>query len=1017
MMGAPKGGADWLGGLCAPSPALYSIPAGRPFLRDLATPLIAAYKDDPAAIADVTIFLPNRRAVRSLSMIFHEAASKGGAVFLPRLRALGDVDEEDLLFSGRAPSAALDLPPAADRQERRLILATLVHRQRAGADDWPACLDAADALGRLLDEFHTDDISLSALEDLVPADVVEGAAGHWQQSLEFLTIISAAWPQIMAGLGWMEPAARLRQLMGALADSLAVQADQKPVIVAGSLGTVRATGALMAAVAQAPRGLVVLPGVDLDLDAEAWAKVDPPHPQGVFHDRFTRDFGDLDRAAVQPWPSAGGVDDPAAGARRAFLSLALRPASATDDWYTRFASFQAAGTLTQACDGLGIAIADSENEEASFISVLIREALAVPDKTVMLVTPDRDLARRVAAKLLAWGLEVDDSGGVPLAGTFRGTFLRNIAQWLDDPADPMALLAMLKHELAAMGQERNRFGDIIRTLDYALRGVRLGDDLAGVRLAIEAKRLPSWAEPHRDGVLALLDGLANQAAAFRAAPTLRDRIILHLRFAEQVAATDEETGAARLWRFEDGEPLATGLAGVVRSAFLPDGGAPGAYAPLFEALLAGGMARKRGGHPRLSIFGLLEARLQSADVTILGGLNEGVWPDAAATDPFLSRPMRASLGLASPEQMIGRAAHDFAQAASSPQVILTRSARRGRSPATPSRWLVRLESFLHKAKIFQSVDVAPRLRALLAARHVPTHMDSVSAPAPTPPVAARPRRLSITDMERLLRDPYAIYAKHVLRLSPWRAVEEPLGPRERGEILHAVTEEFTGAYPDGLPADTPAAFAAVLDRVLADHQLPAHVQTIWAADFARAVQRLTAFETMARGEGRPKISEGAAEWLLALPGGDFHLTARADRIDRLHDGTASIIDFKTSDRCPTAKQIKAFSPQLLLTALMVQGGAFERLGELTVQRVAYVNMLDKSGKGPFHKDNMVEGEELADAIKEAQEALIALLAAYDDPNQPYLSQPRAFFQNDYGDYDHLARRAEWAGDAGDGPDD
>ncbi|MEM9421319.1 MAG: double-strand break repair protein AddB, partial [Pseudomonadota bacterium] len=925
-------GAARLQELAKPDPALYSIPAGRPFLQDLATPLLQAYKDDPAGLADVTVFLPNRRAVRHLAEVIHDAAPGEGAVFLPRLRALGDVDEADLMFTGGMPEAARGLPPAADPQERRLILAHLIHRaqtmMRENAPRWAACLDAADALGRLLDECHTDDISLDKLQALVPPDVVEGAAGHWQQSLEFLSVVTTHWPQILSERGAMEPAARRRKLMQALAEGVLVGAATRPMIVAGSLGTVRATGQLMAAVARAPMGMVVLPGFDTGLDDAAWAQMDPPHPQGVFWERLERDFAGVEREAIRPWPlhaGPGGEDgsndtDSPTAARRAFLSLALRPANATNDWYTRFSKFEETGALSKACEGLSRVVADTPDEEASLISLLIREALEEDDKSVMVVTPDRDLARRVAMKLEAWDLQLDDSGGVPLAGTVRGTFLRSIARWFDAPSDPVRLMEMLKHELTAFGQDRNAFGDLVRALDCGLRGptpVYRFEDILGWW---ENVKLPAWADRLRAGTATLLSSLVDALNVFVQAPDLIARIGQHVALAETLAATDKEEGQARLWRFEDGEPLAVLLEGLLQSEFLPPANCEEEYADLFYALLSGGMVRKRGGHPRVAIYGLLEARLQTADLVILAGLNEGVWPDAASMDPFLSRPMRKEMGLASPEQMIGQAAHDFSQGAAMPNVVLTRSIRQGRAPATPSRWMVRLESFLSKGGMMTSTDAAPRLRALNGLRQTPPSVMPASAPFPKPAVETRPCQFSITDIERLLRDPYGIYAKRVLGLRPWRRLGEPLGPADRGELVHLMAEQFAKTYRQKLPAYIDERIADIRAAVVHDYALPLDVQIFWQADLNRAATFLSHFEEVARTAGQPVLLEGEGAWTFTVGGQDITLRGRADRMDMLFDRTVRIIDFKTGEKRPTNKQASSFSPQLLITALMVEGG-------------------------------------------------------------------------------------------------
>ncbi|MEM6650651.1 MAG: hypothetical protein AAF603_10405, partial [Pseudomonadota bacterium] len=579
-----------LGAITSPTPALYTIPAGRPFLKDLIRPLMDFYAEDPVAIADLTLFLPNRRAVRSVSKIFYDIALEKkmspDAVFLPRLRALGDVDEEDLLFTGGAPPDIFDLNPAADPQDRRFILAHLVAKKRAQEGKgvyWPSILQAADELASLLDSFHLEDVPLTSLENLVPPDVVENAAEHWQQSLEFLSIITTYWPDIMAEKGWMEPAARQQALIRGLTQIIVDEAKSRPVIVAGSLGTVRATGELMAAVARSPMGAVVLPGLDKDLDEKAWTEIDPPHPQALFRERLRRDFKGLSRQEITLWPHTDENSSKEGNARRAFLSLALRPAKATDDWYARFQDFCATERITAATKGFHLIAADTEEEEASLVALRIREALEVPEKTIMLVSPDRQLCRRVTEKLLGWQIEVDDTGGVPVGGTYRGTFLRNAAQWLSDPLNPGLLLTLLKHDLCQLGLAKSVMSANISEIDKALRGPQYWTDTEGLfdRLSPQIS----------EDAMKVITTLFSWGEEFWSSLDLRDKIFAHISLCERLADNTQMTGAERLWRYEDGEQLALILNGILKSDVLPEDNNTSVYAKLFEALLGQGVVR------------------------------------------------------------------------------------------------------------------------------------------------------------------------------------------------------------------------------------------------------------------------------------------------------------------------------------------------------------------------------------------------------------------------------------------
>src|SRR5690606_20009946 len=117
---------------------------------------------------------------------------------------------------------------------------------------------------------------------------------------------------------------------------------------------------------------------------------------------------------------------------------------------------------------------------------------------------------------------------------------------------------------------------------------------------------------------------------------------------------------------------------------------PESYSYFFDELLSARVVRPRFGlHPRLFIWGPLEARLQHADRMILGGLNEGTWPGEANIDPWVNRPMRAAMGLEPPERRIGLSAHDFAEGASAEEAVLSRALKVEGAPAVASRWWLR----------------------------------------------------------------------------------------------------------------------------------------------------------------------------------------------------------------------------------------------------------------------------------------------------------------------------------------
>ncbi len=970
------------------APRLFTIDSGRPFLADLARGLVALSGGDAVALSGIDLYLPNRRAARALGEAFLSVGG-GRATLLPRIRPLGEADEDAALMApGGEEDAALT--EAISPLERRLVLARFVAAARdrsfSGQESWTAALKGADALAGFLDSLYTEEADATRLESLAP----EIFAAHWRRSLDFLKIVTEAWPRYLEGRGLDDPARRRARVIARQAERAAALPAQGPVVIAGTTGSMPAVRRLMKAVAETPQGIVVLPGLDraLAADRRAWAAVDDGHPQAGLK-ALLESLG-IEPEAVRLWPGS----DAASGPRARLLSVALRPADATGDWRARLLEATADDAqLQHATAGLSLVEAADEEDEAAAIAIAFRETLETERETALLVTPDRNLARRVAAKMRRWEVEVYDSGGTPLANTVCGTFLRLAADSFAAPDDAEAALALVRHPLATLGLDAAARRRAAAAFDRAMRGLqphaatggliaKAGEGAAGVVASVIAPP-----EEFRSGAPLPLAAL----------------IAAHVEGAERIAATESETGAQRLWTGEDGAAAAALLGDLRDAADALGAAAPADYPALFADLIATAAARRRGGaHPRLEILGPLEARLQSADLVILGGLNEGVWPGDGGADPFLSRAMRQALGLPSPERAIGLSAHDFAQGAAAPRVLLTRARRRAGAPAKPSRWIVRLKNMLSEAGALSAVDVSARYAFCAEALDAAGPARPVSPPAPRPPLASRPRKLSVTQIETFLRDPYAIFARHILGLKALDPAAEPFGAKHLGTLLHAALERFVLDRLDPGGPGAIAALAALVDRLAPEHGLFGADRMFWAPTIENSLSLFLEGERTRRAAGAPALVEKTGEIALPLAGGPFTLTARADRIDLLNDARAFVIDYKSNP--PSKKEMALFRVQLPLTALIVEQGGFADIGARKVAAFAYLRILTRKDEAEAEG---AQDEEARTAIEAAANGVRAWLDAFDHADQPYLSQPRPQFVNDYGDYDLLARRREW----------
>jgi ATP-dependent helicase/nuclease subunit B len=979
------------------APTVYTIPPWQSFADSLAAGLLDRAGDRPERLADTIVLLPTRRAIRALSDAFLRQ-SGGRPTVLPRMSAIGDIDEEVLLMDrlGVGATADFDLPPAVSAVRRQLLLSRLIGaEQKALRKGRPLTADQAARLAvelaRLLDQVQVERLSFDGLEGLVPEDY----AAHWQVVLRFLRLLTRHWPDVLAEQGLIDGAERRNRLLDAQAEQWRAAPPATPVIAAGSTGTVPATADLLDVVARLPQGAIVLPGLDREVHDDDWAALPSSHPQYGMA-RLLHRLG-VDRDAVADWPHEAGADGPPA--RAAVVSAAMRPAESAD--------IPAATVPGSAIAELARIDCANAEEEAGTIALLLREVLDSAGKTAALVTPDRGLARRVAAELRRWDIAVDDSAGTPLALTPAGAFLRLTARMAATALAPVDLLAALKHPLAAGGMEPAAFRARVRQLERAvLRGPRPGPGFAGLGAVLRGRKhagLRRWLTPLRAAGSPFVKAVGGRRAR------LAELLAAHVAFAEWLAAGAEESGPARLWAEESGEAAAQFVAALAAAA---DGHPtfPGAeYPGLLDALMTGQVVRPRyGGHPRLAIWGPLEARLQRVDRLILGGLNEGTWPEEVRADPWMSRPMRRDFGLPPLERQVGLAAHDFAQAFCAPEVFLTRAERVEGTPTVESRWLLRLDVALRRMgldptriredphlgywrQIDRPADYRPRQR-----------------PEPRPPAAERPRRLSVTQIETWLRDPYAIYARQVLGLRALEPIDADPDAADRGTIIHDALDRFLRAHPDGLPDDPYGALLEAGEACFRGYVDRPGVRAFWWPRFERIARWFAAAEAARRPHLAATWSEVKGAVTLDDGIAPFELRATADRIDRLGEGGLAIIDYKTG-AVPRLKDRKAgLAPQLPLEAVIAAAGGFAGVPASAVAELAFWRLTGGAPAGEIHGF----GPNPAADMDAARTGLIDLVRRFDDPATPYLPVPRPAAAPRFSDYAHLARILEWSAGGG-----
>ena len=988
------------------APAIATIPAHRAFSDALAAGILARHGRDPMVLARGILLLPNNRSIRAVGEAF--VRRSGGGLLMPRLVAVGDEELGERLGNALDPiGGELDIPPAIPAMDRQMVLARMVQDVRSAAGqplDAGEAMRLGQALGATIDQLLIEQIDPRRLRGL---DIGDALSGHWRASLNLLEILLDRWPTELARLGMIDLADRRNRLLSYAARRWQEAPPPGFVVAAGISTTSPAVCALQRTILRLPRGQVVLAGLDQHMSVEEWDAIGPFDPDPVTgrrpraqesHPQYTLkvmlDRLGVAREEVSLWRWGGGHDARATRARN--ISNAMLPPAHTGKWRDLKAE-------ERTFNGVRVLEAATPAQEAQAIALLLRGSLETPERTAALMTPDRELAARVSAHLARWGIEADDSAGRPLSLTPPGTLLLALARVAAERFAPVPLLDLLKHPLVSKGEGRIAWLEQVRGLDLLLRGPRPAPGLAGLRARLSARppderdrhaalraRTAQWWDS-ATAPLELLDTLADQ-------PLDLPAVLTRLREAASVLSGDEiwagHQGRALSDLFSEMERAAPSGPRAVEAEALPD---------LLERLLEQVAVRPpRGGHPRIAIYGLIEARLQQADLMILAGLNEGTWPSLPAPDPWLAPRIRQELGLPGLEQRIGLSAHDFASALGAPEVVITRSRRSGTAPAVASRFWLRIEAIAG-----ENLGRADEYLRWADAIDRPDAIRSASRPAPVPSPSLRPASVAVTQVDRLAADPYGFYASKILRLSPLDRVDADPGPAWRGTLVHHLLETWfrdDGCAPERLEQRTRDLLGGTdTHPVLRALWLPRLLESLrWigeeVARDSAAGRRIALVET-----------KGEAVF------GNISVNGTADRIDILPDGRAVIVDYKTG-KPPSAKQVaRGFALQLGLLGAIAERAGFAGLTD--TQQVAGFEYWStaKGREGAFgYRVSPVRpgGSDKAIATEEltafTTDRFLEAAGKWLTGNEPFTARLHPELPS-YDDYNQLMRLEEWYG--------
>ncbi len=955
---------------------VFAVPSGADFPAVLVDGLRARFAvQPPEALARVHLIVNTARMQRRIRALFDD----GPPCLLPRISLLSDLG---------AGLAAAEIPPAISPLRKRFELTQLISQLLDQQPDLAAratLYDLADSLATLMDEMAGEGVTPMDIEALDVSD----QSGHWERAKSFFSIARHFLEDVEER---PDADTRQRMIVERLAQSWAEEPPAHPVILAGSTGSRGTTMLLMSAIATLPQGALILPGFDHDMPGSVWdalgdALHGEDHPQ--FRFRKLMDVLELGPRDIKSWSEV----TPPSPARNALVSLALRPAPVTDQWLSEGPHLH---DLDGATRDVTLVEAASMRDEALAIALRLRKAVE-DGVTAALITPDRMLTRQVTAALDRWNILPDDSAGSPLQLSPPGRFLRHVSTLFQRKLTAEALLTLLKHPLCHSDDARNQHLLNTRELELAirrngltfptpdaLRGWVAGQEIVGAE----------WVE----WVIAqFCDKAWSGKASFAA------RLETHVALAESIAA-GVATGSGGLWDEAAGRKAAQTVADLRDNADYAGEMTAADYGDLFWAVLSRGEVRDRDkGHPQVLIWGTLEARVQGAELVILGGLNEASWPEAPTPDPWLNRKMRHDAGLLLPERRIGLAAHDFQQAIAAPEVWITRSVRSDEAETVPSRWINRITNLLSGLPEQGGVAALDGMRErgrhwldLVKTIETVDDLPPANRPSPRPPITARPKRLSVTQIKKLIRDPYAIYARETLRLRPLDSLMKTPDALLRGIIVHEVLERFVKDVDADPNALTEAHLLSISETVLAQNVPWPAARIMWSARLDRIAQHFVSGEITRRKTAKPIAYERKASVSVADP--EFKLVGQADRVDRDQNGDLVIYDYKTGNP-PSKDEQTYFDKQLLLEAAMAERGGFRDIDPAEVASAIYIGL----GNPPKEIDAPL----LETPAQQVWEEFLQLIGHYADASNGFTARRAMQSDRDVSDYDQLARFGEW----------
>lgn len=963
---------------------ILNIPGCFNFLKSVHE-FIINRTNDKLSLSNFTILLPSRRSCNELKRIFLENSSNS-AIILPNIRAIGDIDYDDLVLKQINKNDLENFSDFSNNTSRIkykiLLIKELLKWAKSSNKNLFKDITIEQAsnlaleLEKFLNEVNRNGLNLDDLEKIVDDEYSQ----HWQEVLNFLEIFGKKWNKFIKDNNVISVVDFKSRMIEFNAEYFKKNKPLNPIVIAGVSGSVKSTCEFIKSLIKYDNCYYFFKDLNKNLTEDEWKEIGVFHPQYSFKNLLDNCINcERDRVKNLEFNNCLIVNP----IIEKILSFSMLPYNETHKWQSKL------NIKKEDFSHISKIECNNSFEELSVISLITKHVHETSNDNVAIITSDEIFANQLAVELKNLNLDVNNAFGNKISRTEVVKFLFLILDVIKNKYETVAFLSLLKHDFTLFGYNKNELNRLTLLLeDKILRGYgNLGcegilkkvNEFGNLELIDFIKK-----------IMETLDKFKCEKLNFQSV------IKLHIELAENIASNSEVVGSNAFWNnSKNGDELLNFFNEVIKeSESYGDIKNCDEYSYLLDYLIAENSYSDRYSiHPMVNIISPQEAKLINYDLIILTNLNDGRFPPHISTDPWMSKSMRKAFGLPDRDELIGNFAYDFTQFLCNKKVILTRSLKEDGVPTVKSKYLMRLETFL-LCQNHLKLEENNIWKEVFKKRNFAEQNIIIKRPKPKPPLDRRPRELYATKIEKLMNNPYDIYAEKILNLKKKDDFYENKIFAFFGSAVHEALENYIKNYKA-------AEFAKLYEKLIKygkesfdKYFTDETSRELFFIRFSNIAEWFIEQDEAVRASGYNVYAERIEK--LYMKNIDFTIAAKIDRIEENEFGSINIIDYKTGNTPSTSDVLTAKKPQLIIEAIVLENKKTDKLVYWSIK-----------GKGD-EKIQEIDSD-ICELVNKGRDGIVRLITHFNVFENSYIAT--AFDLNDQNhyasDYKHLSRVEEW----------